>query len=88
MAKITNEQLELVVKQQEELGGLINQIGALEANKHSLLHKIATVNEGIEKTKQSLEEEYGNISIDLKTGEYTIIESEDDSEMAVVKSED
>jgi predicted nucleic acid-binding Zn-ribbon protein len=86
MAKITNEQLELVVKQQEELGGLINQIGALEANKHSLLHKIATVNEGIEKTKQSLEEEYGNISIDL--GEYTIIESEDDSEMAVVKSED
>ncbi len=88
MAKITNEQLEKVVKQQEELGGLLNQIGALEANKHSLLHKIATENEGIEKTKQSLEEEYGNISIDLKTGEYTIIESEDDSDMAVVKSED
>ena len=88
MAKITDEQLELVVKQQEELGGLLNQIGALEANKHSLLHKIATVNEGIEKTKQDLEKEYGNISIDLKTGEYTIIETEEDDNLTVVKSED
>jgi len=88
MAKITDEQLESVVKQQEELGGLLNQIGALEANKHSLLHKIAAVNEGIEKTKQDLEKEYGNISIDLKTGEYTIIETEEEEDLTVVKSED
>ena len=60
----------------------------MEANKHSLLHKIATVNEGIEKTKQDLEKEYGNISIDLKTGEYTIIETEEEEDLTVVKSED
>ena len=43
--------------------------------------------EEIEATKVELEEEYGSINIDLKTGEYTIIEKEDDSELAVVKSE-
>ena len=77
MAKITDEQLEQIVKQQEELNGLINQIGALEANKHSLLHSIAGVNEKIEDSKKALEEEYGSVSIDLKTGEYTVIEKEE-----------
>ena len=88
MAKITKEQLDLVVSQQSELSKVLNDIGALEANKHSLLHKIADVNKDIEQTKAELEKEYGAINIDLKTGEYTIIETEDDGELAVVKAED
>jgi predicted nucleic acid-binding Zn-ribbon protein len=88
MAKITKEQLDLVVSQQSELSKVLNDIGALEANKHSLLHKIADVNKDIEQTKADLEKEYGAINIDLKTGEYTIIETEDDGELAVVKAED
>jgi len=88
MAKITKEQLDKVVSQQSELSKVLNDIGALEANKHSLLHKIADVNKDIEQTKAELEKEYGAINIDLKTGEYTIIETEDDGELAVVKAED
>ena len=88
MAKITKEQLDRVVSQQSELSKVLNDIGALEANKHSLLHKIADVNKDIEQTKAELEKEYGAINIDLKTGEYTIIETEDDGELAVVKAED
>jgi len=88
MAKITKEQLDLVVSQQSELSRVLNDIGALEANKHSLLHKIADINKNIEQTKADLEKEYGSINIDLKTGEYTIIETEDNSELAVVKAED
>lgn len=88
MAKITKEQLDLVVSQQSELSKVLNDIGALEANKHSLLHKIADINKSIEQTKADLEKEYGSINIDLKTGEYTIIETEDNSELAVVKAED
>lgn len=88
MAKITKEQLDLVVSQQSELSRVLNDIGALEANKHSLLHKIADINKSIEQTKADLEKEYGSINIDLKTGEYTIIETEDNSELAVVKAED
>ncbi len=76
MANISEEQLDKIVKQQQELNGLLTQIGGLEANKHSLLHKIAEVNQSVEETKKELEKEYGNVSIDLQTGEYTIIEEE------------
>ena len=89
MAKsITAEELKQVKEQQSELGTVVNQIGQLEANKHSLLHKIASMNEGIEETKKQLEEKYGSINSNLEEGTYTKIEKEDDSELAVVKSED
>jgi len=86
---ITAEELKTIKEQQLELSTVINQIGQLEANKHSLLHKIAGINEGIEDTKKQLEETYGTISIDLEDGTYTEIEKEEDEgELAVVKSED
>jgi len=86
--KITTKELETIKDQQAELGKVVNQIGQLEANKHALLHKIAGINEGIEDTKKQLEEKYGSINIDLETGTYTEIETEDDGELSVVKSED
>ena len=88
MSKITKDQLEEVVSQQNELSKVLNDIGTLEANKHSLLHKIANINKDVEQTKAKLEKEYGAINIDLKTGEYTIIETESNSEVAAVKSQE
>lgn len=88
MAKISKEQLDKIVSQQKELNNLINQIGVLETQKHAALHKIAGINQDIEETKVELEKEYGNVNINLETGEYTIIEKEEDSELTVVKSED
>ena len=85
---ITAEELKTIKDQQTELSTVVNQIGQLEANKHSLLHKIAGINEGIEDTKKQLEETYGSININLEDGTYTEIEKEDDGELAVVKSED
>ena len=85
---ITAEELKTIKEQQTELSTVVNQIGQLEANKHSLLHKIAGINEGIEDTKKQLEETYGAININLEDGTYTEIEKEDDSELAVVKAED
>ena len=84
---ITAEELKTIKDQQTELSTVVNQIGQLEANKHSLLHKIAGINEGIEDTKKQLEETYGSININLEDGTYTEIEKEDDGELAVVKSE-
>jgi len=78
MAKITEEQLEKVVKQQDKLSSILHNIGVAESQKHSLLHQIAEVNKEIEEHKLELEEEYGAISIDLKTGEYTVIEKEEE----------
>jgi peptidoglycan hydrolase CwlO-like protein len=86
---ITAEELKTIKEQQSQLSTIVNQIGQLEANKHSLLHKIAGINEGIEDTKKQLEETYGAININLEDGTYTEIEKEEDEgELAVVKSED
>ncbi len=79
MAKITEKQLGTIVKYQDELTAILNNIGVLETQKHALLHKVAEVNEGLEKEKEKIEEEYGKISIDLKTGEYTEIKEEEDA---------
>ena len=76
MAKITEEQLKTASENQEKLIGLINQIGMIETQKHALLHQVADVNKETEEFKAELEKEYGAISIDLKTGEYTEIEDE------------
>ena len=85
---ITAEELKTIKDQQTELSTVVNQIGQLEANKHSLLHKIAGINEGIEDTKKQLEETYGSINVNLEDGTYTEIEKEDEGELAVVKAED
>ena len=76
MAKITEEQLKKVVEQNKELEDTVLEIGILESKKHALLHKVADVNKALEESKKELEEEYGKISIDLKTGEYTEITEE------------
>ena len=76
MAKITEEQLKTANKNQENLISLVNRIGVIETQKHSLLHDVAEVNKKVEEFKAELEEQYGAVSIDLKTGEYTEIEDE------------
>tara|TARA_R100001443_G_scaffold62247_2_gene72193 strand:+ start:1654 stop:1887 length:234 start_codon:yes stop_codon:yes gene_type:complete len=76
MAQITEEQLKKVVEQNKELEDTVLEIGILESKKHALLHKVADVNKVLEESKKELEEEYGKISIDLKTGEYTEITEE------------
>jgi hypothetical protein len=82
MAKITEEQLKKVNEGQEKLMGLVNQIGVLESQKHGLLHQVADVNKEVEEFKAELEKEYGPVNINLKTGEYEIIETETELEKA------
>ena len=77
MAKITEEQLKKVADKNKELEDTVLEIGVLESRKHAMLHKVAEVNTALEEYKKELEEEYGKISIDLKTGEYTEITEEE-----------
>ena len=49
----------------------------LEAKKHELLHTFAQVNAQIEDIKKDLEATYGNVNIDLQTGEYTEIKEDE-----------
>ena len=77
MAKITDKQLEDINKGQKELMTIVNQIGILESQKHSLLHQVADANKVVEDLKAELEKEYGAIDIDLTTGEYTEVKKDD-----------
>ena len=74
--KIKKEQL-------EELQGLVNQlqnvqsqIGGLEAQKHELLHKIANGKTELDGLQSDLQKEYGDVSVDIKTGEIKKNESD------------
>jgi hypothetical protein len=74
--KITEKQLKQINENQEKLMGLVNQIGILESQKHGLLHQVADANKELEDFKLELEKEYGPVNINLKTGEYEIIEED------------
>lgn len=76
---VSEQHLEKLNAQQLALNELINRIGAMEAEKHSMLHRIAEVNRAVEEFKLELEEVYGAVTIDLATGEYKPIEKKDNA---------
>jgi len=74
--KITDEQLKSL---QEKVGAIQNiqaQIGGLEAQKHAALHVLASQQEELQTLQQSLEEEYGKVSINIQDGTYEPIEED------------
>ncbi len=76
MSKIKQEELELITSQHKESTSLINQLGWLEAKKHELLHTFAKLNADMSDAKKDLEATYGQVNINLETGEYTELEDE------------
>ena len=78
MKKITDDQLKKITDQQQKLSRLLNNIGVLEIQKHNIASEVKILSNDIEQTKKELEEEYGSVNIDLKTGEYTPIEKNED----------
>jgi hypothetical protein len=88
MSKITKDQLEKIQEQQGKLQNILTEIGVIEVRKHEAMHAQAVLSQEIEETKKELEEQYGAININMQDGSYTVIEKEDDGELAVVKSEE
>ena len=78
MNKISKEHLETIQEQQTKLTQILNQVGYLEAQKHGLLHEFGEINKSVEDFKSVLEAEYGQININVETGEYTPIEQEEE----------
>ena len=85
MNKISEEHLKTIQDQQRKLNNLLNQIGYVSAQKHGLLHEFGEVNKQTDEFKSVLEAEYGQININVETGEYTPIESEE--KLEVLKEE-
>ena len=78
MKKIKDDQLKKITDQQQQLSRLLNNIGVLEIQKHNIASEVKILSNDIEQTKKELEEEYGSVNIDLKTGEFTPIEKNED----------
>ena len=74
--KITEEQLKKVQAQVKVRGQLISDIGAVEAQKHDLLHALNNVMQKTKETADELEKEYGKININLEDGTYEVVEEE------------
>jgi hypothetical protein len=75
--KITEEQLKKVQAQVKVRGQLISDIGAVEAQKHELLHALNNVMQKTKETADELEKEYGKININLEDGTYEVIKEEE-----------
>lgn len=74
--QITQEQLESIRNNQDEVNKILLNLGILDSQKHSLLHSLANVNKKVEEYKQVLEEQYGAININLEDGSYTEIDKD------------
>ena len=78
---IKPEQLKAIKDQQAKLQNAFMDIGYIESKKHEALQIQAEAAEVLEATKKELEEEYGQINIDLTDGSYTVIEKKDEPVM-------
>ena len=77
MSKIKESELKNLQESQGKLNAIKHDLGLLETQKHSLLHMYADEVLDQEKTKKTLEENYGKINIDLKDGSYEEIKEEE-----------
>ena len=86
MKRINDEHLEVIQKQQKELNLLLNNIGYYEAQKHGMLHQFNDLSKQVDEFKKFLEKEYGEVNINVETGEYTLVEQpETQSELSKVE---
>ena len=74
---ITEEQLKTLQEQQGKLNEMLRTVGVLEVQKSNVSKEIEVLSKEIDSTKKELEEEYGQININLQDGSYTDIEKED-----------
>jgi hypothetical protein len=71
MKKISEEQLEQLQKFVNAINEGQIALGGLELQKQDVLSQIASVRQELSAVQAQLKEEYGDVTVDLKTGEYT-----------------
>ena len=66
--KVTSEQLEKLQQVVNNINGVQFEVGKLEAQKHSYLHRLAELQDGIAVLQEELNKDYGTFDVDLKDG--------------------
>jgi hypothetical protein len=76
--KIKDEELQKIVEKTKEQNEMLRTIGVLETQKQGVLVQLAQSNKDLEEIKKELEDEYGQVTVNLEDGSYTEIEKEND----------
>ena len=76
--KVEEKELESLKEKVSSVNNLQLQIGGVEAQKHELLHGISAATLELAKFQKELEEKYGQVSVNISTGE--IVENEPSKE--------
>jgi hypothetical protein len=74
MSKITKEELTLLQEQDQRKRAILNDMGLLQTQVHTLSHLFAQLNQEIEDNKKVLEDKYGQVNIDLSDGSIKPVE--------------
>jgi hypothetical protein len=80
MSKITDEQLNQLQEQINTINQNQLQIGNLESQKHTLIHNGVELQNQLRTIQNTLEEEYGKVTINISTGEYKEVLEEVDAD--------
>ena len=75
MSKITKDELTLIQEQDQRKKAILNDMGLLQTQVHTLSHLFAQLNQEIEENKKVLEDKYGQVHIDLGDGQIKPIEN-------------
>ncbi len=78
VTKITEEELKSIKASQEKIFNILAQIGSVEAQKQGLLFHQNEAQKELENIKSALQEEYGDINIDMKDGSFTLFEKQEE----------
>lgn len=76
MSKITKDELTLIQEQDQRKRAILNDMGLLQTQIHTLSHLFAQLNQEIEDNKKVLEDKYGQVNIELSDGSIKPVEDE------------
>ena len=80
MSKIKEEQLKELQDQVNSINQNQLKIGNLESQKHTLIHNGVELQNQLRTIQNTLEEEYGKVTINISTGEYQEVSEEVDAD--------
>ena len=74
---ISEKQLKTIQELTSKQNEMVLQLGSFEVQKSAALEQFKTNNKLVEDFKKELEEEFGQVQVDLKTGEISELPSDD-----------
>ena len=69
--KLSEQELSQIKEAVDKVNEVQMQIGGIEAHKHALLESLTLLNKEVESTQKILAAKYGDVTINLATGEFT-----------------